>query len=173
MDCLPEFTKLTTLLVDDEQIIRDSVRLAYVNKGRFIKVVDSAEKALRILEKVSFDIIISDFKLPGLNGLEFLKQVRVSHPNTVTILISANGNDQVIENAYKVGVHDFLPKPFSLKTLWATLAMHVQKRNGGKKPSGKAKKKTHKKTTRKSQTHNAAADPQPSSLKLVDGEAQI
>jgi DNA-binding NtrC family response regulator len=102
MDRLPEFTKLTTLLVDDEQLIRDSLRLAYVNKGRFIKVVSSAEKALRILEKVSFDIIISDLKLPGLNGLEFLKQVRISHPNAVTILISANGNDQVIENAYEI-----------------------------------------------------------------------
>lgn len=173
MDRLPEFTKLTTLLVDDEQLIRDSLRLAYVNKGRFIKVVGSAEKALRILEKVSFDIIISDFKLPGLNGLEFLKQVRMSHPNTVTILISANGNDQVIESAYEIGVHDFLQKPFSLKTLWATLAMHVQKRNGGKKPSSKAAKKAHKKTTRKSDTHDTATGPKLSSLKIVDGEAQI
>jgi DNA-binding NtrC family response regulator len=144
-----------------------------VNKGRFIKVVDSAEKALRILEKVSFDIIISDFKLPGLNGLEFLKQVRISHPNTVTILISANGNDQVIENAYKIGVHDFLPKPFSLKTLWATLAMHVQKRNGGKKPYGKAAKKAHKKATRKSDTQDTATGHTQSAVKLVDGEAHI
>ncbi len=173
MDRLPEFTKLTTLLVDDEQLIRDSLRLAYMNKGRFIKVVDSAEKALRILEKVSFDIIISDFKLPGLNGLEFLKQVRISHPNTVTILISANGNDQVIENAYKIGVHDFLPKPFSLKTLWATLAMHVQKRNGGQKPSKKTAKKARKKTKRKSDTHDKATGPTLSSLKIVEGEAQL
>lgn len=162
MDLLPEFTKLTTLLVDDEQLIRDSLRLAYVNKGRFIKVVDSAEKALSILVKVSFDIIISDFKLPGINGLEFLKQVIVSHPHTLTILISANGNDDVVKKAYEIGVHDFLQKPFSLKTLWATLAMHIQKRNGGKKLAIEAGTKAKKKTTGKSNSSDvtwAAINP--------------
>jgi DNA-binding NtrC family response regulator len=173
MELSPKIRKAATLLVDDDQLIRDSMRLAFRNQVRFIQVVESAEEALRILEKVSFDIIISDFKLPGLNGLEFLKQVRISHPKAVTILISANGNDQVIENAYEIGVHDFLQKPFSLKTLWATLAMHVQKRNGGKKPSKKIAKKARKRTTRKSDTHDTTTGPKLSSLKLVDGEAQI
>ncbi len=173
MELSPKIKKATTLLVDDDQLIRDSMRLAFRNQVRFIQVVESAEEALRILNKVSFDVIISDLELPGINGLEFLKQVRVSHPRSIALLISANGSDETVKSAYEIGVHDFLQKPFSLETLFATMAMHVQKRNGGKKPSGKAAKKAHKKTTRKSDTHDKATGPKLSSLKIVDGEAQI
>lgn len=132
MEISPKLKKATTLLVDDDQLIRDALRLAFRSQGRFIRVVESAEEALRILEKVSFDIIISDLELPGIDGLEFLKQVMSSHPDSVTLLISANGNNEVVKKAYEIGVHDFLSKPFSLKALWATMEMHIEKRNGNR-----------------------------------------
>jgi two-component system response regulator PilR (NtrC family) len=130
MELSPKIKKATTLLVDDDQLIRDSVRLAFRNQSCFIQVVESAEAALRILKKVSFDVIISDLELPGISGLEFLKQVRVSHPNSIALLISANGSDETVKSAYEIGVHDFLQKPFSVKSLWVTMAMHLEKRNG-------------------------------------------
>jgi DNA-binding NtrC family response regulator len=118
----------TTLLVEEDQLIRDALRLAFRNQGRFIQVVASAEEALRILKKVSFDIIISNLELPGISGLEFLKQVMILYPHTVALLTSANGNDEIVKRTYEIGIHDFLQKPFSYKTLWATLAMHIEKR---------------------------------------------
>ena len=130
MEPSPKIKKATTLLVDDDQLIRDSMRLAFRNQACFIQVVESAEAALRILNKVSFDVIISDLELPGINGLEFLKQVRASHPNSIALLISASGSDETVKSAYEIGVHDFLQKPFSVKSLWATMAMHLEKRNG-------------------------------------------
>lgn len=122
--------RATTLLVDDDRLIRDALRLAFKNQGRFIQAFESAEEALRILEEVSFDIIISDFELPGISGLEFLKQVKILHPHSVALLISTHGDDAIVKRTYEIGVHDFLQKPFSLKTLWATMAMHIGKRNG-------------------------------------------
>jgi DNA-binding response OmpR family regulator len=130
MELTPKVKRATTLLVDDDQLIRDALRLAFRSQGCFIQVVASAEEALRILKKVSFDIIISDYELPGADGLEFLKQVRNSHPDTVALLISANGNDEVVKRAFEIGVHDFLQKPFSFEALWATMTMHIEKRNG-------------------------------------------
>ena len=130
MDLSPKVKKATTLLVDDDQLIRDSMRLAFRSQACFIQVVESAEEALRILNKVSFDFIISDLELPGINGLEFLKQVRASYPDSIALLVSANGSDETVKSAYEVGVHDFLQKPFSVKSLWATMAMHLEKRNG-------------------------------------------
>jgi two-component system response regulator PilR (NtrC family) len=132
MELSLKIKKATTLLVDDDQLIRDSMRLAFRNQARFIQVEESAEKALRILNKVSFDVIISDLELPGINGLEFLKQVRVYHPNSIALLISANGSDETVKSAYEIGVHDFLQKPFSVKSLWATMAIHLEKRNGNR-----------------------------------------
>jgi DNA-binding NtrC family response regulator len=173
MELSPKIIKATTLLVDDDQLIRDSMRLAFRNQACFIQVVESAEEALCILNKVNFDVIISDFELPGIDGLEFLKQVMTLHPDNVALLISGNGSDETVKRAYEIGIHDFLQKPFSVKSLWVTMAMHLQKRNGGKKPSSKAAKKTHKKTARKSDTHDTATGPTLSSLKIVDGEAQI
>jgi DNA-binding NtrC family response regulator len=130
MENSTKIKRATTLLVDDDHLIRDALRLAFKNQGRFIQTFESAEQALRILEKVSFDIIISDFELPGISGLEFLKQVKILHPHSVALLISAHGDDEIVKRTYEIGVHDFLQKPFSLKTLWATMAMHIAKRNG-------------------------------------------
>jgi DNA-binding NtrC family response regulator len=132
MELPPKIKKATTLLVDDDQLIRDSMRLAFRNQACFIRVVESAEEALRILNKVSFDVIISDLELPGINGLEFLKQVKAYHPNSIALLISANGSDETVKSAYEIGVHDFLQKPFSVKSLWVTMAMHLEKRNGNR-----------------------------------------
>jgi DNA-binding NtrC family response regulator len=132
MELFPKIKKATTLLVDDDQLIRDSMRLAFRNQVHFIQVVESAEEALRILDKVSFDVIISDLELPGINGLEFLKQVRVYHPNSIALLISGNGSDETVKRAYEIGIHDFLQKPFSIKSLWATMTMHLEKRNGNR-----------------------------------------
>ena len=132
MDPSSKIKKATTLLVDDDQLIRDSMRLAFRSQACFIQVVESAEAALRILNKVSFDVIVSDLELPGINGLEFLKQVRAYYPNSIALLISANGSDETVKSAYEIGVHDFLQKPFSVKSLWATMAMHLGKRNGNR-----------------------------------------
>jgi len=80
-------------------LIRDAFSLVFMNKGCFLKTTGTAEEGLRALEEESFDIIISDLKLPGIDGLEFFRHATVSQPNTVKVLITAYG-DENGESAY-------------------------------------------------------------------------
>jgi len=147
MDPFRKLTKMKTLLVDNDELVRDSLRLAFMNKGCYLQATETAEKGLRTLEKESFDIIISDFRLPGVDGLEFFKQATFSQPNAVNILISAYGNEEVASQASGIGVHDFIEKPFSIKTLITSLARLVEKRNVRScKPEEEAQSEAERKT---------------------------
>ena len=72
---------LKTLLIDDDPFIRDSMEMAFSQKGYPLRVVNTAEDGLRALEQEAFDIIISDYKLPGMNGLDFFRQVISKNPH--------------------------------------------------------------------------------------------
>jgi DNA-binding NtrC family response regulator len=128
MDALAKLKTLKTLLVDDDPFIRDAMTLAFNRKQFSLRTADTAEEGLQAMHAENFDIIISDFKLPGSSGLTILKQAAASQPGSIKVLISATGSDEVVSEAYRVGAHDFLPKPFTLETLLATLRMHLGKR---------------------------------------------
>ena len=136
MDAHCKLLQLNTLLVDDDAIVRDAMKLAFKQKGYALRVAETADEGLHLLRAERFDIIICDFKLYGSNGLEFLKAAVAEQPEAVKLLISAFGDDDVVSQAFSIGVHDFLPKPFSLRTLWATLLMHFERRNGNGKHPG-------------------------------------
>jgi DNA-binding NtrC family response regulator len=128
MDTRAKLKTLKTLLVDDDPFIRNAMKLASKHKQFTLCTADTAEEGLKAMHAERFDIIISDFKLPDINGLTFLKQAAASQPGSVKLLISATGSDEVVSEAYRIGAHDFLPKPFTLETLLATLRMHLGKR---------------------------------------------
>jgi DNA-binding NtrC family response regulator len=127
MDALAKLKNLKTLLVDDDPFIRDAMKLAFKRKKFSLCTAETAEEGLKAMHAEGFDIIISDFKLPGISGLTFLKQAVASQPGSVKLLISATGTDEVVSEAYRIGAHDFLQKPFTLETLLATLLMHLGK----------------------------------------------
>ena len=130
MDAFNTLQNLKSLLVDDDPFIRDAMQLAFRFTGFHLRTAATAEDGLKALFEEQFDVIISDYRLPGINGITFLKQAVLSQPAAVKLLISANGDDALISEAYGIGAHDFLQKPFTVETLWATLVMHVRK-NGG------------------------------------------
>ena len=127
MDALSKLKNLKTLLVDDDPFIRDAMKLAFKRKKFSLCTAETAEEGLKAMNSEGFDIIISDFKLPGSSGLTFLKQAAAAQPGSVKVLISATGSDELVSEAYRIGADDFLPKPFTLETLLATLRMHLGK----------------------------------------------
>ena len=129
MDPFRKLAKMKTLLVDDDELIRDALSLAFMNKGCFLQATETAEEGLRALEKESFGIIISDLKLPGIDGLEFFRQATVFQPNTVKVLITAYGGDDVASRAFGIGVNGFIEKPFLIKKLITSPALLVEKHN--------------------------------------------
>ena len=135
MNPFNELKQVKTLLVDDDELIRDSLCIAFKNKGCFIRAAESAEEGLKAIKEEQFDIIISDFRLPGINGLDFLKLATVTHPNAVHILITAYRDEYMFSEAVRMGVAEFIQKPFSVKALVALLAVSLKRQTNKQVPA--------------------------------------
>ena len=122
MNIFSTLQNMKILLVDDDEWIRDSLCMLFEAEGCNLLALETAEEGLKVLENQSYDIIISDYKLPGMDGLEFLRQIQGSHPSAVKIMITAYMNESLVSEGRKIGVQDFIAKPFSSETLEASLA---------------------------------------------------
>lgn len=111
--------QLRVLIVDDEESILWSLsqNLSFAQEGYTVGTAGTAEDALEMLKTTKVDVIISDLKLPGMNGLELMKAVRRISPSTRAILMTAYGNNAVLEKACDEGFIAYLEKPFSIDLL--------------------------------------------------------
>ena len=73
-------------------------------------------------------MVIADYRLPGMDGLEFLKRIQRIDPDVMKILISAYGSKDVISEAMRMGVLDFIEKPFTTKTIEESLSRVIKRR---------------------------------------------
>ena len=76
------------------------------------------------MKNENYDIIIADYRLPDMDGLEFLKRIQGSS-NAYKILITAYGSKELLSKAKKIGIHDFIEKPFTSKTIEASLSQLI------------------------------------------------
>jgi DNA-binding NtrC family response regulator len=127
MDPFKKLQNMKTLLIDDDETIRDSLGLAFQTKDCRLLAVKTAEDGLEALKKERFDIIIADYSLPGMDGIEFLKLASNSCPNALNLLITAY-DDGINSEAFRTGVHDFMRKPFSFEKLIGSLARLIERR---------------------------------------------
>ena len=121
MDVFNKLRSMKILLIDDDEWIRDSLNIFFEAEGCRIVSVETAEEGLEALRKQNFDIIITDYRLPGMDGIEFLKQIGPSQKNAKKILITAYKSDLVVEEAKKAGVQHLIAKPFTSETIEASL----------------------------------------------------
>jgi DNA-binding NtrC family response regulator len=128
MNAFDELKNVKTLLVDDDEFIRNSLELAFKTKGCALHVADSAEAGLQAIKDEQFDIIISDLRLPGINGLEFLKLASVAQPQAIRFLITAYRDDHIFSEAVRLGVNEFIEKPFAVKVLINLLALALKRK---------------------------------------------
>ena len=70
--------KISILIVDDEESVRDSLYNWFIEDGYHVECAENAKKALSMLESDSFDIILADIKMPGMDGLEMLRRIKAS-----------------------------------------------------------------------------------------------
>jgi DNA-binding NtrC family response regulator len=127
MNPFNELKQVKTLLVDDDEFIRDSLKIAFATKGCSMRVAETAEEGLQAIKEERFDIIISDFRLPGMNGLDFLKLTTITYPEAVNILITAYRDEYLFSEAIRLGVTEFIDKPFSVKALAELLAVSLKR----------------------------------------------
>ena len=99
------------LIVDDENNMRLSLRTILGQEGYAVKDVASAEEALRLVEREKFFMVISDFRLGGMNGGEFLRRCHERWPQLPVLMITAFATPKLAAEAIKAGAFDYLPKP--------------------------------------------------------------
>ena len=128
MDLFSKLKEMKILLIDDDKWIRDSLSLFFEYEGCHFLALETAEEAMEALKMHNYDIIIVDYKLPGMDGLEFLKRIHESHPDTRKILITAYRNEEVVSEAIRMGVQDFIEKPFTSKIIEASLSRLIEAR---------------------------------------------
>ena len=132
MNSFNELKQVKTLLVDDDEFIRNSLELAFKTKGCPLHVAESAEEGIQAIKEQSFDIIISDLRLPGMNGLDFLKLTSVTHPNAIRFLITAYRDERILSKAVRSGIDQFIDKPFAVNVLVNLLALALKKQTKGR-----------------------------------------
>jgi DNA-binding NtrC family response regulator len=106
--------KETSILVmEDDQTISAALDMILTEAGYDVEVAETGEDALELFEKKGFDLLIADLKLPGIGGIEVIRQVKEKKPETEVIVITGVGTQPIAEEAMTLGAHDFLPKPFT------------------------------------------------------------
>lgn len=133
MDPFDKLKKMKMLLIDDDEWIRDSLSMYFESRGCHLKVLETAEEGLKALKIQDYDIIITDYRLPGMDGLEFLKRVQDSHPQAMKILITAYRSEDVVFEANRMGIHDFIDKPFTAKNIEDSLSRLLQEQKPNRK----------------------------------------
>lgn len=107
----------TILIIDDDEAMRDSCRQVLTRAGYVVKTAEDGGRGLAILKGESFDLIILDLKMPGMQGHEVLREIKMLNPETIVIVITGYPTVESAVESMKAGAYDFLPKPFSSETL--------------------------------------------------------
>ena len=131
MDLFSKLRTMDILLIDDDEWIRDSLSIFFEGEGCHLTALETAEEGMAALKGQNYDIVITDYRLPGMDGLEFLKRIQDMQPHAMKVLITAYGSGEVVSEANKIGIHDFIEKPFTTKTIEASLSRLVKAREQG------------------------------------------
>jgi len=119
--------KRLILVVDDESSVRDSIRM--ILKPKYdVYTAENGNEALQCIQKDKIDIVTLDLTMPGLSGIEVLKQIKKSNADIEVIVVSAYGTPQNTQEAARLGAGDFIIKPFNTPDLIDSICKSVERR---------------------------------------------
>lgn len=112
---------IRVLIIEDESLIRWSLRQKFEERGYEVNEADTGESALEALQAGVFDLIMLDYKLPDTTGLDILRRLREMDREDVVVMITAYSNIEDAVEAIKLGAHDYIAKPFQMEQLLITV----------------------------------------------------
>jgi nitrogen regulation protein NR(I) len=116
------------LVVDDEEQMRDLLAKVLERKGYHVSVCGDGTEALASLEREPVDLVVTDVRMPGLNGMEALRAIKELNPEIVVIIMTAFGSiDQAVQ-AVKDGAYDYINKPFKIDEILLTIEKALDER---------------------------------------------
>ncbi len=127
MDLFSKLKKMRILLIDDDEWIRDSLSLYFEGEGCHLLALETAEEGIEALKGQNYDIIMVDYRLPGMDGLEFLKRIQKTQSHAMKVLITAYKSKEVVSKAMKIGIDDFIEKPFTTRNIEESLSRLIAK----------------------------------------------
>ncbi|HYD63092.1 MAG TPA: response regulator [Noviherbaspirillum sp.] len=115
------------LLLDDEahvlQALQRELRQSFAAEGLKIETFTDPEQALLRSSETEFDVVVSDFRMPGINGIDFLKMIKGTQPDAIRLVLSASTEFETVMRAInQAEVFRYIPKPWQSEELIATLA---------------------------------------------------
>ncbi|MEX2583429.1 MAG: sigma-54 dependent transcriptional regulator [Gemmatimonadota bacterium] len=132
---------ISVLVVDDEEMLAKSCLQILASDGYDVGVACRGEGAIESVRRQRPDIVLSDLRLPDIDGIELLKQIRRISPGTLVIMVTGFATVDSSVEAIEAGAFDYIPKPFTatqLRILVGRAAQQVQLRGGNGKPPGGA-----------------------------------
>ncbi len=111
-----EAVKPRVLIVDDDKNTRDGLQRA-LRRSYEVSVAESGDRALEVLAQGDVDVLLSDVRMPGMDGVTLLQRAKARHPQLISVLLTAYGNVEIAVEAMKAGAYDFLMKPVNLDHL--------------------------------------------------------
>jgi len=116
------------LVVDDEQSLRDVLSIMLKRAGYAVTSAMDGEEAIELLNKEIFDLVITDLRMPKIDGMEVLKAVKSASPETVVLIITAFASADSAVEAMKQGAYDYLTKPFQVDEVQLIIRNALEKR---------------------------------------------
>ncbi|MBD0373646.1 MAG: sigma-54-dependent Fis family transcriptional regulator, partial [Pyrinomonadaceae bacterium] len=115
------------LIADDEQGIRQLLTIVFEREGHRVRAAENGQAAMTLLRKEPADLIISDVKMPDMNGIELLRAARELSPDVAVIMMTAFATVDTAREAFKLGADDFIQKPFDIDELKLIVTKALEK----------------------------------------------
>ena len=116
------------LIVDDDEKMRNLLQKVLVRNGYGVSAAGSGESALRRIEEQGYDIVLSDIRMPSMDGMELLGRIREVSPETTVIMMTAFGSVGSAVEAMKQGAYDYISKPFKMDEVLIVLSRVVEEK---------------------------------------------
>lgn len=116
------------LVMEDDLSVAKGLEMVLGEEGYIVNLAGTGELAMAAFRKKRFDLLVADLRLPDIDGMEVIKKLKEEKPETEVIVITGYGTTAKAVTAMKLGVHDFLPKPFTEDQIKTSIDEALQKR---------------------------------------------
>jgi len=121
-DQYKNMNKISILIVDDEQNVSQLLKKVLAKKGYVTHAASSAHEALEIINACHINIVITDIRMPVMNGIELLKEIKTQDSSIAVILVTAFATLETAVEALKMGARDYITKPFDLEEIYSAIS---------------------------------------------------
>ncbi|MFN2354916.1 MAG: response regulator [Desulfopila sp.] len=122
-------SEISILFVDDEKLIRNSFARELRAEGFKVTAVADGREAIEEVERTTYDLVIIDLMMPGIDGFGVLKEVKKRVPQTSVIILTGYGDQQSFNDALRLGADDFILKPCKVNDLISRIRLCLEKQS--------------------------------------------